>query len=150
MVNLWILNKIEEGERKAKMGMLPRAQKKQKEKMQQTLGDEFMVHVEPSQKITIQGSVNFPDSLALKLHEISQLRGISVENLVIAKMTALCNQYEKSKVLSLHHTMPYGQYQGLLVEEMIRADPRYVNWLASESDIFTLDDEALALLTELS
>ena len=45
--------------------------------------------------------------------------------------------------------MPYGQYAGMLIEEMIRADPRYVRFLVANSDTFQLDEAALALLERM-
>jgi len=130
------------------MGMMSRAMKKRKKEMERELDDGTEVIART--KSVIAGSVDFSDELAMKLHEIASVRGTTVEALVVAKMTALCNQYENQKILRLIDMMPYGQYRGLTVEDMIRADPRYVNWLASTSDIFVLDEGATNLLAELS
>lgn len=129
------------------MGMMSRAMKQRKKEMERELETEF---AQPTKTIVIDSIVEFELELAKKLTEIATIRGTTVKQLVIAKMTALCNQYENQKILRLFDTMPYGQYRGLLVEDIIRADPRYVNWLASESAIFVLDEEATQLLAELS
>lgn len=133
------------------MGMLSKAMKKRKKQMETELGLDGSITADtPAKQVVIDASVVFDDSMAIKLHEIASLRGTTIQQLVTAKMTALVNQYENSRILRLEDSMPYGQYRGLNVEDMIRADPRYVNWLASESSVFVLDEEATKLLGELS
>lgn len=125
------------------MGMLSRAMKKRKEEMQATLEDTSTV-------TPIETTISLDPELAQRLHDIAVLRGTTVDRLVHSRMVALVNAFERGKILTLQDTMQYGQYKGLLVEEMIRADPRYTGWLASVSEIFVLDEEATELLRELS
>jgi hypothetical protein len=42
--------------------------------------------------------------------------------------------------------MPFGKFQGMIVETIIRAEPKYVSWLIAESQNFRLDPDALELL----
>lgn len=130
------------------MGMLSRAMKSRKKEMLDEL--EHEQNLQTTTQTPIIKVVSLPDEVAQTLHEISQMRGIAVEQLVAVHMNAVANAYKKSKIIRLIDFMPYGKYQGALVEDMIRADPRYVNWLAGTSDIFVLDEEATQLLKELS
>lgn len=129
------------------MGFLSRAMKDRKRDMIDALENEAAVKVHrPNYKSVI----TLDSELALKLQQIADERSIDVERLVHSRMLALVNAYERGKILSLNDTMQYGQYKGLLVEEMIRADPRYTGWLASVSEIFVLDEPATELLRSLS
>lgn len=130
------------------MGMLSRAMKKRKDEMLKELDTEK----EMSQQLQreVKKVITVPNDLAEVLSEMSSLRGIDVEQLVIVHMTSVVNAYKNSKIMRLTDTMPYGKYRGVLVEDVIRSDPRYTNWLASTSNIFVLDEEATELLKELS
>lgn len=130
------------------MGMLSRAMKSRKKEMLEELEAEQTL--QSQSQLPITKVVSMPNDLANTLSEMSALRGISVEQLVITHMTAVSNAYKNSKILRLQDYMPYGKYRGVLVEDMIRSDPRYTNWLASTSNIFVLDEEATNLLKELS
>lgn len=130
------------------MGLLSRALKDRKKAMLQELETEQILAERHSQDI--KTVVAMPSELAITLHEMATMRGIDVEQLVITRLQAIANAYQFSKVLRLKDSMPYGQYKGVLVEDMIRADPRYVNYMASNSSIFVLDEEATELLKRLS
>lgn len=130
------------------MGMLSRAMKNRKKAMQEEL--ELEERLQSSTAVAVTKVVSMPDELAVLLSEMAQMQGTTVETIVTTRMMAFANAYKNSKVLRLHDTMPYGQYRGVLIEDMIRTDPRYTNWLASTSDIFVLDEEATAVLKELS
>lgn len=129
------------------MGILSRAMKNRKKEMQAALEEEATVAVH---RPNYKSIINLDPELAHKLTAIAEERGIDIERLVHSRMIALVNAYDKGRILRLNDTMQYGQYKGLVVEEMIRADPRYTNWLASVSEIFVLDEEATDLLKELS
>jgi hypothetical protein len=52
-------------------------------------------------------------------------------------------------VFHLTDELNFGKYNGLVLEEVIRADPRYMNWLVNESQWFRLSDDAERLLYAL-
>lgn len=88
--------------------------------------------------------------LVESLERMAEERGISVPMLINVRLTAMVNAYNNFRTLGLDDSMPFGKYRGIRVEDMIRADARYVAWLYQESDIFELDDSARVLLEELS
>ena len=55
----------------------------------------------------------------------------------------------KAWLFGLQDLMPFGQYKGLQVESIIRADPAYVRWLCGESDKFDLSKTAQEFLDEM-
>lgn len=130
------------------MGILSRAMKNRKKEMLNTLEEE--AHLQSYIPTPVVKLVQLPDELAIRLAEMAQMRNTSVELIVTTRLTAVVNAFQNQKILRLEDEMPYGQYRGTLVEDMIRSDPRYVNWLASSSDIFVLDEASTALLKELS
>jgi len=83
------------------------------------------------------------------LYAMAQDRGLSISRLVNSRIRSLVNAYKKYKVLTLQDDMPYGQYMGMNMEEMIRSDPRYVRFLVANSDIFELDTDAQELLENM-
>lgn len=94
--------------------------------------------------VTVEGR------LLESLINISNDLNISVDQLVHIKLTAFINAYARGQSLGINDPMPYGQYRGLSVGEIIKVDTRYINWLVSNSDIFILDEEATQLLIERS
>jgi hypothetical protein len=45
--------------------------------------------------------------------------------------------------------MDFGKYAGMLVEDVIRTDPRYMRWLVNTSEWFKLKHSALVLLESM-
>lgn len=130
------------------MGMLSRAMKSRKKEMLDELENETAL--KSSTNLEVIKVISLPNDLATTLAEMSAIRGIGVEQLIFTHMISICNAYQNQKVLNLNSVMPYGKYRGVLIEDMIRSDPRYVNWLASESEIFVLDEGTTQLLVSLS
>lgn len=94
--------------------------------------------------------LTIPIELFDQLDEIAKDRNTTIDNLVKSRMMALVNMVQKGKELCLYDIMPIGQYKGMMVEDMIRADPRYVGWLVSVSDSFALDSECEDLVASLN
>lgn len=56
--------------------------------------------------------------------------------------------YIKRQVLfDLGDELNFGKYNGLRLEEVLRADPRYIRWLLGESSWFRITERAEAVLT---
>lgn len=83
------------------------------------------------------------------MQEIAELRGMDVNKLIEMQLRMYVNAFERCKIFGLDTIMPYGKYQNNRVEDIIRADPRYVNFLLSSPGSFQLDDECHALLEKL-
>lgn len=146
------------------MGMMSRAMKTRKQKMLDELnpyddGEDFnrsQAEFGRRLKEDLNGSktrvttVLIDTELWGKIRKVADERGIDPHQLVQIRMQAYITSLERGKVLSLSDPMPYGQYRGILIEDVIKVDPRYVSWLASTSDIFVLDEDATNLLVELS
>lgn len=122
------------------MGMFSRASKKLEPKRSM---------IEKALDITFDRVVIDP-AIVPSLERMAVERGISTTQLINVRLTAIVNAYNNHRTLNLQDPMPFGQYRGISVENMIRSDVRYVRWLFSESDIFDLDQEALDLIEELS
>lgn len=127
------------------MGLMSRAQKRTKQDMIDQL-EEQVAHLQTIH----QNSIPINGDLYYGLEELAKSRGMELQAFVQTRLQAIYHAYVFQKTLTLQSYMPFGQYKGILVEDMIRADPRYTNWLASESSIFVLDEEATELLKELS
>lgn len=73
-------------------------------------------------------------------------RGLTSEQM----FRVMLRSFTRRKVFfTLQDELNFGKYNGLNVEEVIRADPRYVNWLLRESNWFRLAPGAQGLLEEL-
>lgn len=90
--------------------------------------------------------VQIDEGILAALKEISDIRGIEVERIINIQLYSYISTFERSKIYGLWEEMPFGKYRGIVIEEVIRTDPRYLNWLLSESDIFRLSDPAQKLL----
>lgn len=130
------------------MGMFSRAMRNQKERLLNSVNNPVASTADISVQ-TLDDKVKLDYDLMHNLHEIAERNGTTVQKIIETRMWAYVNAYDKHKILGLNDPMPYGQYRGLLVEDMIRTDPRYVRYLASVSEIFVINDEAIALLESL-
>ena len=53
-------------------------------------------------------------------------------------------------MLTLADKIPFGKYSGELVEDICRADPAYVEWMAANATSAKFDVDVLGLLSQLS
>lgn len=83
------------------------------------------------------------------LEAIGGMRDIHPHTIIAIQMTAYVRAFERSQVLMLRDIMPYGQYKGELVEDVIKVNPRYIQYLVANSNNFRLDTDAIELLESL-
>lgn len=109
------------------MGMLSRAQSRK------------------PQKVTVE----IDEGIYESLKSIGVMRDIHPDTIIEMKLLAYIRAYERGQVFGPTDIMPYGQYKGYVIEEVIKVDPRYVCWLLTESAIFQLNEDAIDLLNSL-
>ena len=54
----------------------------------------------------------------------------------------LRDRVQLKSTLSLYSVINFGQFKGCTIREIIKQDPRYVNWLIEEKKMFLLDNES--------
>lgn len=94
------------------------------------------------QSRSIQVSTEFYE----KLSEIATSRGVGLEDLL---RIAIAGTVKIIRTLGLDDILEFGKYRGELVENVIRIDPRYMNWVVGNT-CYGLDEEAQDLLDEIS
>lgn len=74
-------------------------------------------------------------------------RGTDIETFVRLQLGVL----SRSKItIRLTDEMPFGKYAGARVEDIIRSDPRYFNWLVTTmNDLGKYGEDVLTLVAEL-
>jgi hypothetical protein len=93
--------------------------------------------------------IKIDDSLHEKLESLANSRGIEVDTIVSIQLRAYVNVCERGRTLGPNDPMPYGQYREIKVGDVIRVNPRYINYLLANSETFKLNEEALGLLDEI-
>lgn len=83
------------------------------------------------------------------LEAIAKMREIDTYKLIEMQLQKFVRAYERAQVLKPTDTMPYGQYKGYFVSDVIKADPRYINYLLANSSNFALDTESIDLMNRL-
>jgi hypothetical protein len=73
-------------------------------------------------------------------------RGIARDRMFAVMVKAF---NKRPTVFDLSDELTFGKYRGLLLEDVIRADSRYIAWLLRESSWFQLAPHAELLLTEM-
>lgn len=80
------------------------------------------------------------------LLEIGASRDVHIETIIDLQLLAFVRSYERGQILRPEDAMPYGQYKGSLIQDVIKVNPRYVAYLLSNSSNFRLSEEAIQLL----
>lgn len=86
------------------------------------------------------------DDVAVAFAKLCVDRGLAPQTLfeIMVRRFSL-----KEWLFGLQDRMPFGQYKGLLVEDIIRADARYIRWLCGESDKFELSYQAQQFMDDM-
>jgi hypothetical protein len=48
-----------------------------------------------------------------------------------------------------HDVINFGKYSGMVIDDVLRADPRYMRWLVNTSEWFQLTGECIDILCDL-
>jgi antitoxin component of RelBE/YafQ-DinJ toxin-antitoxin module len=88
--------------------------------------------------------------LADRIQPMLAARGLTLDQAVGLYLRAMINSSERSKALRLTDAMPFGKYEGEVVETIIRAEPGYIQFLIANSAHARWDPEVLRLLEELT
>jgi uncharacterized protein (DUF3820 family) len=97
----------------------------------------------PDRRVTFTLPTELLDACEAKLAE----RGSDLKTFIRLQLTAFSHQ---TGAITLESKMPFGKYLGVLVEDIVRGDPKYLCWILSSStstNKFGID--VLELLEEL-
>lgn len=95
---------------------------------------------------TVKVCVELPRSLWTKLQPVLAERGLTLDDMVRVYGRSLVTGRNRARCLELGSTMPFGKYQGEILEVLIRAEPGYIQWLTANMDTFHMSVEAYAML----
>lgn len=87
------------------------------------------------------------ETLVKRVNDVLGARGTDLATYVRLQLRAFRSAMS---LLSLDDKMPIGKYTGELVEDICRADPSYVEWLAANATSAKFDVDVLDLLSSLS
>ena len=94
--------------------------------------------------------VSIDQGLYNALEAIASMRETTVETIMEMQLIAFVRAYERGQIFEPDDVMPYGQYKGFKVGDMIKVNPRYVNYLLSNSPIFRLSEASINLMSQLA
>ena len=94
-------------------------------------------------------SVEIDIGLYKALEAIGGMRDIHPLTLIELQLTGFVRSFERAAVLEPNDTMPYGKYKGFKMEDVIKGDARYINYLLSHSTNFKLGEKSMELLESL-
>lgn len=90
--------------------------------------------------------ISLPKDLVDEVNGMLAPRGTDVQTYLRLQLRA----FRRAKnILELADKMPFGKYQGEIIEDVVRADPGYVNWLLVNHDKVQFAPEVTALIEEL-
>jgi hypothetical protein len=101
-----------------------------------------MARGDPTGYITIHTDVQ----TEADFRDLCGRRGLQPEQM----FRVMLRGYVKRQVsFDLNEELNFGKYNGLYLDEVIRADPRYIRWLLGESSWFRITQRAEALLATI-
>lgn len=97
----------------------------------------------------IQLKINVDKKLAERLEPLLKERGLTLDQAVGLYLRGMVNTSASARALRLADTMPFGKYQGELVETILRVQPDYIMFLIGLGKT-RFDAEVLHLLEEIT
>ena len=94
-------------------------------------------------------TVTLDEGVHAALLEVAKIRETSIETIMDLQLLGYIRSAERGRIIELQDLMPYGQYKGALLEDVIKVNPRYIQYLLSNSDTFRISEEAIKLLNKL-
>lgn len=87
-------------------------------------------------------------SLYAEANTVLKDRGTDIDTWVQLQLRAFAKGGKA--LIHLSDKMPFGKYQGELVENVVRADTKYAAWMVSQDFSSKYHPDVLALVSELS
>ena len=81
-----------------------------------------------------------------EFEDLCRNRGLEQEQMFRVMVRSFCR---RKVTFDLHEELNFGKYNGLRLEEVIRADPQYINWLLEASSWFRISAAAERLLVAM-
>lgn len=88
-----------------------------------------------------------PKKLVDSANAIFEARGTSLETFMTVTLTAFL---KVKKPLALHHLMTFGKFEGIRVEDAVRTNPEYFEWLIGEGSGGKFSPEVIALVEQFT
>lgn len=96
-----------------------------------------------------QLKVNVDQSLLKRLGSILAERQLTLDQAVGLYLRGMVNSSASARALRLQDEMPFGKFQGVLVETILRAQPDYIKFINAQGRT-RFDPEVLLLLETLT
>ena len=90
--------------------------------------------------------VSIPAKLARDIKPVLSARGLQLDEVVRLYLRSMVTSAARSKALTLTSQLPFGKYQGELVEVVARAEPGYIQWLVANSNSVKFEPEVLLVV----
>ena len=94
--------------------------------------------------------VRIDPKLAHRVEEFLAARGLTLDQAVGLYLRAMINTSARARALRLADVMPFGKYQGEVIETILRVQPDYIAYLVANSTNVRWDPEVLKMLEEIS
>jgi len=90
--------------------------------------------------------INLPVKLVTELEPVLATKGLSLDEAVRLYLRSLVTTSARGRALELDSVMPFGKYQGEVVEVIVRAEPSYIRFLIANVESCNFTPAVLALL----
>lgn len=94
--------------------------------------------------------VRLPPSLLGDLEPILAARELTIDKVIRLYLRSLVTTSKRTGAIGLADEMPIGKFKGEPLETVIRAEPKYVEWLLGKVETFRVTPDALDLIDELT
>ena len=94
--------------------------------------------------------VEVDEGIYAAIESIAKMRETTVETIVEMQLTRYIRFFERSIAYRPEDIMPFGQYKGFTVGDVIKTDPRYIAYMHTNSNAFNLDQTSIDLLESLA
>ena len=92
---------------------------------------------------------NIPNEIIKSAKQILAKRKSSLESYIKIQLYALVKIKDNS-ILHLNSKMPFGKFTGLTVEEIVKNDPNYMNWILNNQKTNRFDVTVIELVEQLT
>lgn len=97
-----------------------------------------------------QFTIEIDDEIWPEVEKALGRRGMNFDRWLDTMLRSLINVTSKQQVLGLSDRLRFGKYYGVILEDVIRANPGYVMWCWDTIDGFSITEEAWDLLDDVT